>query len=396
MRLPIPDASQIVLIGTTRYKGSFGQFPLPAVANNVTDLRTVLTDKQYGGFSAANSTTLINEPDHVKILRAVKTAAMQASDTLLVYIAGHALAKDPSGNELYMFLPNTDDSGDDLWWHHALPYSDIRDLVRNSRAACRMVIVDSCYSGRILPEAMGNGGPMTISGTYTLAAVGRNKHAVAPAGARYTAFSGVLLTLLANGIDDSTPELSLPRIYPHLRATLLANSYPEPHQALTETVEHKAVVRNRASLLVHRIPPQILEMLNSPINTIVVDGIRQLEGLHNTGTRALRQDIREQVLRFLNHDSKVVSQEAHRLYRRTQDRPRQYDTKLPVQGRFGKASRDPWWIAWAVLLTLGSGAVLMLRGFTIGYAAQIAVPIGLVAYVVAVLVALTTHKRLGG
>ncbi|MDT7796844.1 MAG: hypothetical protein QOI78_277 [Actinomycetota bacterium] len=391
MRLPVPESSHAVLIGTTTYSGSFAARPLPAVANNVTDLAAVLTDEQYGGFLAENCTSVLDEDDRNAILRAVRAAAARATDVLLVYLSGHALPKELSSNEIHLLLPGSDDSGEDFWWNHALPYSDIRKIVRESQAACRMVVIDTCFSGRALAEAMGkaDGEAFVVSGSYVLASAGSNIHAVAPAGARYTAFTGVLIDLLTNGIDDPSPELSLPRIFPRLRQTLLSAGYPEPDHSATRTVDQKAVVRNRAALIARDLAPDVSTDLGSDVNTIIVRGLQRLEDLYGQGTRSVRDRIRSEVLRFLDHDSKIVSQEAGHLYdliRAWEDDPGG-DVEPKGPGRLRGALADPWLGASAVVLALVAGAVLWLTGLPAGLASAVAAPLALLGYAAAIAVA---------
>ncbi|GLY43695.1 hypothetical protein Amsp01_097180 [Amycolatopsis sp. NBRC 101858] len=397
MRLPVPESSHVVLIGTTTYSGSFAAYPLPAVANNVTDLAAVLTDEQYGGFLAEHCTTVVDEDDRDVILRKVRAAATRATDVLLVYLSGHARPKTLAGNEIHLFLPGSDDGGEDFWWNHALPYSDINLIVRESRAACRMVVIDTCFSGRALAQVMGraDGEAFAISGSYVLASAGPTTHAVAPAGARHTAFTGVLIDLLTNGIEDPVPELSLPRIFPVLRHTLVSSGYPEPDHSATKTVDQKALVRNRAALIARDLPPEVVADLGSDVNTVIARGLQRLEDLYSLGTRPVRARVRSEVLRFLDHDSKIVSQEAGRLYdliRAWEDDPggdaKPGASKEP--GRLRQAAADPWSGAFAVALALVAGAVLWWTGLTPGLAAAVAAPLALLGY--AVVVAVNTYS----
>ncbi|MFG1644577.1 caspase family protein [Amycolatopsis sp. NPDC049252] len=391
MRLPIPESSYAVLIGTTTYSGSFAERPLPAVAGNVTDLAAVLTDEQYGGFLAENCTSVLDEDDRNVILRTVRAAAARATDVLLVYLSGHAAPKELSSNELLLPLPGSDDLGEDFWWNHALPYGDIRKIVRESRAACRMVVIDTCFSGRALAEAMGKAGgeAFVVSGSYVLASAGSTMHAVAPAGARHTAFTGVLIDLLTNGIDDPSPELSLPRIFPRLRQALLAAGYPEPDHTTTKTVDQKALVRNRSALIARDLAPEVITDLGSDVNTIIVRGLRRLEDLHDQGTRSVRDRVRSEVVRFLDHDSKIVSQEAGRLYdliRAWEDDPGgDVEQKRPERVR--RALADPWLGASAVILALLAGTVLWWTGLPAGLASAVAAPLAVLGYAAAIAVA---------
>jgi uncharacterized caspase-like protein len=201
-RLPDPERSYAVLIGTSSYQsGKLAERPLPAVRNNLTDLAAVLTDPEFGGFRRDHCTVLLDRADGDTVIRALFDNANRATDTLLVYFAGHGLPGTRS-KELYLTLANTNPD-DALWWRGALAYDEIRRvLLDNCRAANRVVILDCCFSGRAIPETAGadTAGSFDIHGTYILAAVGDNQLAYAPPGDTHTAFTGELLTVLRNGV----------------------------------------------------------------------------------------------------------------------------------------------------------------------------------------------------
>ena len=77
-----------------------------------------------------------------------------------------------------------------------IQYGQVRDLLLDSRADRKIVILDCCYSGRALGQ-MGNAAEKiateaSAEGTYVLAAAAENKAAIAPPGERFTAFTGEL------------------------------------------------------------------------------------------------------------------------------------------------------------------------------------------------------------
>lgn len=88
-------------------------------------------------------------------------------------------------NELYLSLTDTDP---DELPVSALGYDDVREVLRDSRAANRVVILDCCFSGRAIDDMAGDViGQLSIEGTYVLAATPPNAVALAPLGARHTA-----------------------------------------------------------------------------------------------------------------------------------------------------------------------------------------------------------------
>ena len=132
----------------------------------------------------------------------------------------------------------------------AAPYGHIRDVMLDSRAVRRIVILDCCYSGRAL-------GQMTdfvslvvdetsAEGTYVLTATAENKAALAPPGHIYTAFTGELLNIIHNGIVRRGPFLDLDSIYQQLRTIMKAKGFPAPQKRDRNTAGQLALIRNQA------------------------------------------------------------------------------------------------------------------------------------------------------
>ncbi|MDX3714714.1 caspase family protein [Streptomyces europaeiscabiei] len=102
MLLPDPAASRAVLIGVDAYQSLED---LPAVANNVTQLAALLAAEDLWGLPPENVTVLANPVSKDDVLDAVRDAATEADDALLVYYAGHGLLTADA--ELHLALPHT-------------------------------------------------------------------------------------------------------------------------------------------------------------------------------------------------------------------------------------------------------------------------------------------------
>ncbi|MCE0445705.1 caspase family protein [Streptomyces tricolor] len=86
------------------------------------------------------------------VLEAVSRAARAATDTLLVYFAGHGWLE--TDNDLCLMLPGS--HPDHLI--RALKYRDLRSLLlARRRAHSQVVILDSCFSGTAVTGFMGGG-----------------------------------------------------------------------------------------------------------------------------------------------------------------------------------------------------------------------------------------------
>lgn len=237
-RLPHHATSTVLLLGTGAYDDP--ALPdIPAVANNLADLAAVLTGTS-GGFDPARVHRHLDLS--ITDLPRIAEAAESAADTLLVYFAGHGFVE--SDGDLYLGLQATELPRRK---HSALPYERLRDLVRDSPARNRVVILDCCYAGRAvgtLAEDGDPGGQLDIAGTYILAATSPTRRAHAPAGERHSAFTGALLSLLRQGIDNGDALIRIAQLFPHLRTALVARGLPAPQQRGTDTVGDLALTRN--------------------------------------------------------------------------------------------------------------------------------------------------------
>ncbi|GIJ47830.1 hypothetical protein Val02_47160 [Virgisporangium aliadipatigenens] len=243
IRLPDPTRSYAVLVGVWSYEADT-VLDLPAVQNNLTALRTVLTDPGRTALPPERCVVVRNPRDARTVFRQLRRHADAAEDTLLFYYAGHGFTGDR--NELYLSLTDTDP---DELPVSAIAYDVIRQLVGASPASNRIVVLDTCFSGLAVRDMAGGTtaavlGQVGIEGSYTLTATERNAPALAPAGSRYTAFTGELLQLLIGGVPEGPELLTFGEIFRHLYAAMLAKGLPVPGQRGTGTIDRLALTRN--------------------------------------------------------------------------------------------------------------------------------------------------------
>ena len=174
MRLPDPERSRVVLIGTSRYDDK--KLPdLPAVSRGIEDLKKALTDSVYGLVPESHCDVLEDEVDIRLIGRRLRRAASQAEDLLLVYFAGHGLTAGRR-HELCLALRDTEWEDPE---YSALEYDKLRSAVLNSPATTKMIILDCCFSGRAFGDTMADPataliGQVEVDGSYVLASAHRD------------------------------------------------------------------------------------------------------------------------------------------------------------------------------------------------------------------------------
>ncbi|MBL1117103.1 caspase family protein [Streptomyces sp. 110] len=241
--LPDPAASRAVLIGTSRY-AHLEQ--IPAVANNLSALAAALCAPGSWGLAPEHCTVIEDPSTAVEVLEAVRTAAEEATDTLLVYFAGHGLV-EPRRGELFLGLTGSIQHRS----YTGLPYGTLRDVVLDGRAGRQVMLLDCCFSGRVLgfmsaasAEAVID--QVEIEGTYLLASVPDTSFALAPPGETHTAFTGELLRLLREGVPGGPELLDLDTVYAQVYAALRAKGRPLPQKRDRNTAGGLALARNAA------------------------------------------------------------------------------------------------------------------------------------------------------
>lgn len=207
----------------------------------------MLTDPDLGGFDRAGCRVLIDPATPQQVGDAIHAVVDEAMDTLMLYYAGHGVLSqrgDP-------FLAVTDTDPDPRRVRYSgVPMEWLRSALADSQAHNRILILDCCFSGHAA-EAMSGAasaviGDLDIRGTYTLASAPANSSAVAPVGARFTAFTDELLGALRQGITGGGPLLTLGDIFPALTRALLARGVPRPQHLGTGLADRIALVHNAA------------------------------------------------------------------------------------------------------------------------------------------------------
>jgi uncharacterized caspase-like protein len=109
-----------------------------------------------------------------------------------------------------------------------------------------VLVLDCCFSGRAI-EAMTDdqgviSGQLEVAGTYTLTSTTANAPSHAPAGDRYTAFTGALLRAL-----DEVDPLTLNQIYVVVDRDLATRNLPRPQRRVVNAAGDLALSRGPAT-----------------------------------------------------------------------------------------------------------------------------------------------------
>ncbi|MEU8029961.1 caspase family protein [Streptomyces sp. NPDC049099] len=240
-RLPDPARSRAVLVGTASYR----HLPqLPAVEANVVDLAAELCDPTVWGLPVRHCTVVTDPLSPQTILDPVYQAGEEATDTLLVYFAGHGM-RDADSADLYLALG---DSREHLGYT-AVAYQHLRTALRSARARRKIVVLDCCFSGRAA-RALGGGDVLAaeaaVDGAYVLTASPGDRIALAPDGERNTAFTAELLRVLREGVAEGPELIDLDTLYRVLEERLRSKNRPLPQRSQENGVGRLPLARNKA------------------------------------------------------------------------------------------------------------------------------------------------------
>jgi hypothetical protein len=244
--LPDPQRSRVVLIGTSKYTDE--KLPdLPVIRKTVASLETAFTDPDHGVIPKSHCVVLVDEGDIRLIGRRLRTAAKQADDLLLVFYAGHGLIGGRR-HELYLGLPDSEWIEPEF---NSLEYDKLRGAILDSPAATKIVIIDCCFSGRVVSDTMADPATALVSqievdGTYVLTSAQRDQVALVIPGEEHTAFSGRFLRLLKEGVPGGPELLTIDDLYRQLLLKMKSEGLSEPQKRATRTADLLALTLNRA------------------------------------------------------------------------------------------------------------------------------------------------------
>ncbi|NNN30396.1 hypothetical protein HLK59_08450 [Streptomyces sp. S3(2020)] len=219
---------------------------IPHSYNNIRGLAGVLTDPELSSFTPEHVRMVDDPATPADIMQPLKQAAEGAEDILLVYYSGHGQL---SGENSELHLTLTDSEPDAPW--SSLPFSYIADVIKQSGASTKIVVLDCCYSGRAHSDLMSDPSQLVkdqlaVEGLYCLTSAPKDRRSKAPDGDTYSAFTHHLLDTLKGGIPAAGPLLRMTDIYGDVRKRMRATKFPLPEQCNKKEAGGFPLARNRA------------------------------------------------------------------------------------------------------------------------------------------------------
>ncbi|WP_433563213.1 caspase, EACC1-associated type [Nocardia sp. CA-151230] len=239
--------SRAILVGVGRYDDE--ALPdVPAAVNSLHAMDELLRDSELCRWPEDRVTVLENCRDAVELALTLRRLAEETTGTLLLYFVGHGVLTDKG--ELCLATGSTRHRDPDLT---GLEFAKVRGIFLNSPARVKLVILDCCYSGRVIhglsPAGDGELASATdVRGVYTLTAADRTAHvpALAEQDSACTSFTGAFRDVVRQGVPGGPPTLALSHLYQELWRLLRQRDLPEPNQRGTDTVDLYTFTQNAA------------------------------------------------------------------------------------------------------------------------------------------------------
>ncbi|MFG3702927.1 caspase domain-containing protein, partial [Micromonospora sp. NPDC047620] len=185
---------------------------VPAAINSVRAMQSVLTDPALCGWDAGSVSVLENPRRPVEVGHALRCAALESSEILLMYFVGHGTLNEEG--ELCLAVGESVRSEMEF---SGVEYKQLRRILKKSIARTKIVILDCCYSGKAIEALAGDADiadVAEVSGAYTLTAADQSAHVPSVADPMVrTSFTNALVDVVTQGVPGCGEFLSLSTIY---------------------------------------------------------------------------------------------------------------------------------------------------------------------------------------
>jgi hypothetical protein len=235
------STSLAILFGVAEYRNKKLFEPMPWIENNLSALSKILSDSQIVGFTRVLTKLNPSMGDIAEELDAIRSAGTQI-DTLFIYYCGHGVVE--AGE---YFLTGIDAGATPV---QKFPFDRFEKLFLRINAKRKILILDSCFSGRAISHSLADVNSVLEAsadsltqkekdisdndpyrqGTFVLCSADRDQPAKAlDESGEMTAFTSVLINRLRNGIAGrSDLQLPISTVVQAVRADAVQRGLPEP------------------------------------------------------------------------------------------------------------------------------------------------------------------------
>jgi len=233
-----PNNTQAILIGASKFDFENKNFQnLPNVKTNLLELNRLLIEMV--GIDKNKICLMLDKDNANEITSEIIDIIPNASDTMLVYYAGHGISRS---QDFYLATKKTQPRKPQ--YTGAMPSKHLIDLViQEAKAKNIIFIIDCCFSARA-KESVDSKGKQVFF--ITAAPATQAAKDESPENANYTAFTRELLVILENGIENAGEFLTFQDITNHLNKQLTGKDLPEPQSGAHGSPDKLGICKNQA------------------------------------------------------------------------------------------------------------------------------------------------------
>lgn len=239
----IPEETRVLLIGTSEYPSDNRFNSVKPIENNISTLAEIFKNPNiFNKIPDGNILPLLNKTSH-EILEQLEEFGQKATDTFIVYYAGHGEREE--GKTLYLTATNTKK---DRLISTGIDFNRFNKAIQFSKAIKKIIILDCCYSG--LATQSSDHSPLTeeelqdIHGTYIITSSPSNSVSYFLDNGKYTFFTAELVNILQEGINNQNPYIEIGDIYNEIKDKLDSKGYPVPTQKNTLNISNRIYFAN--------------------------------------------------------------------------------------------------------------------------------------------------------
>ena len=219
-----PTHTHVLLVGCGKYNDK--KIPkVPAVEENLKTFYELLTDKRYFGIPPTNVIVSLNDSYSVVKRLMYDVSRKPEIETFLLYFVGHGFSMGI--NKYFLAVSDTEKENDFV--NSAIEQEFIKDNILSfSPAKQKIAIIDACYSGMLTLNSKNAYFDYQVEGSYILTSSSAEEVSFYHEKERYTYFTGALLQIVMNGVNNDRDSITLEDIYRETSAQMREKKLQQP------------------------------------------------------------------------------------------------------------------------------------------------------------------------
>jgi len=269
-----------LLVGVSKFQDA-ALGGLKAPAEDVQAFAGILRDPERGGFDSV-VTSLDEDVETIRGKLSDVLDNRRPSDSVLIYYSGHGI--NAASGQLFLATEKTVAQRPRLY---SLAASEIRDMMRESRASQLIVVLDCCHSGAFMEGAKGAALPVSqqtfsagdgAEGEYVLMSCNAMQVSLDGVDSALSRFTSWMVDGLRGDAAPDHPVITLDDLYDYVcRRARAAGAAMTPQRLVNRNSGVPEIARNPG--VRNELPADLLAKLEDPEWKIRLAAVTALDGL---------------------------------------------------------------------------------------------------------------------